>query len=122
MKRIRTIYCIFIAICMIGDWGFLLATGNVPEVKTEPLQTVLHISSELATAGILLLSAIGSIKKRIWAEKLFMLANGALLYSAATAAGYFIQSKDYAMLIMFSIIFVLSVFFSIKSIHNKDNV
>lgn len=113
IHRLRAVYSILIAICMIGMWGFLLATGNVPEVKSEPFGITFHLISEFTTAGMLLISGFGMLAKRAKAEKLFLISVGALLYSVLNAVGYYGQDGNLGMLIMFSVIFILGVFFTI---------
>lgn len=119
INKLRAVYGIFIAVCMIGMWGFLLASGNVPEIKSEPLRITFHLFSEFATAGMLLISGIGLLAKRVWAEKLFMISAGALLYSALNAAGYYGQNPG--MMIMFFMIFLSGVLFIIQYFHSRAN-
>lgn len=121
INRLRAVYSILIAICMICMWGLLLATGNVPEIKSEPLEIAFHLLSEFTTAGILLISGIGILAKRAWAEKLFLISAGSLLYSTLNAAGYYGQDGNYSMLIMFSVVFILGVFFVIQYFYSKVN-
>lgn len=121
INKLRALYSILIAICMIGMWGFLLATGNVPEMQTEPSAIAFHLLSEFATAGMLLISGFGILAKKARADKLFLISAGALLYSVLNAAGYFMQDDNFSMLIMFSVIFILEVFFVIQYFFSKVN-
>jgi hypothetical protein len=119
INKLRALYSILIAVCMIGMWGFLLATGNVPEMKSEPIGIAFHLFSEYATAGMLLISGFGMLAKRAKAEKLFLISTGALLYSVLNAVGYYGQDGNLSMLIMFSVIFILAVYFVIQHFYSK---
>ncbi len=50
-NRLIVIYTIFIGISMVGLWGMLLITGQVPELSTTPFTAVTHISAELTTGS-----------------------------------------------------------------------
>jgi hypothetical protein len=106
---------------MIGMWGVLLISGNIPEIKNEPLNITFHLFSEFMTAGMLLISGIGILAKRAWSEKLFVLSTGALLYSTLNAAGYYGQDGNLGMLIMFTVIFILGVLFMFQYFHSRVN-
>ena len=114
VKKLAALYSIFIGICMIGMWGFLLVSGNVPEVKTEFTKIAFHLFSEFSTAILMMVSGIGIIKKRGWAVKLFLVSMGSLMYSVITAAGYYGQSGDFAMLGMFAVFFILAAVFTVQ--------
>lgn len=121
INRLRAVYSVVIAICMIGMWGFLLASGDIPEIKSEPLSITFHLFSEFMIAGLLLISGIGILTKRAWSEKLYMISTGALLCSTLNAAGYYGQEGNLSMLFMFTIISVFGVFFLFQSFHSRGN-
>ncbi|MFP4345070.1 MAG: hypothetical protein ACLFU8_10285 [Anaerolineales bacterium] len=69
----------------------LLATGNVPELETEPLAIAFHLAAELATAVALLFAGVGLLRRARWATSVTRLALGMLLYTVINSAGYFAE-------------------------------
>ncbi|MCD6136210.1 hypothetical protein J7J63_05800 [Candidatus Bipolaricaulota bacterium] len=51
---------------MIGQWIMFLATGQVPELKTEPLRIRFHLVAEFATAIGLFVGSTGLLTNRPW--------------------------------------------------------
>jgi hypothetical protein len=91
----------------------------VPELKDEFVRILLHIISEILTGAVLLISGIGLIAKRNWAEKLFLISIGALIYSVFNAAGYCAQLGNTPMIIMFLVIFALALPLAYMFVKNK---
>ena len=106
MRKVTAMFCVIIGTAMIGLWGMLLGTGNVPELETEPFAIAFHLLAEIATAVILLVSGYGIFAGRKWSSKLFPLSMGALFYTVINSAGFYAQSGDFAMVIMFAFIAV----------------
>lgn len=111
-KKLAAIFNIIIGISMIGTWALLLGTKNVVEIKTKPIEILFHIFSEIATALLLLISGFGIITNKRWSSKLFLLSMGALLYSVINAVGFYGQSGDFIMVIVFVVISVAATIFT----------
>jgi hypothetical protein len=47
---------------MFGQWGFFLAMGAVPELRTEPIRVAFHLAAEFATAFSLLTGGIALLR------------------------------------------------------------
>lgn len=122
MIKFKGIYSIVIGASMLIMWCMLLATNQVPEVVTEPYRIVLHILSELITAVMLIAGGVKSIKERTHSNILNNVALGALLYSVLNAAGYYLQKGDYAMLGMFGVFTVMSLYFILSSMLSNLSV
>ncbi|WP_423224979.1 hypothetical protein [Candidatus Amarolinea aalborgensis] len=45
-----------------GQWGFFLAMGAVPELRTEPIRVAFHLAAEFATAFSLLTGGIALLR------------------------------------------------------------
>ena len=90
-KRFSAVYALAAGICIPVLWIYILISGILPKVHSEPTAAVFLIVSELATAAFLLASGIGLLLKQIWAQKLWYLAMGMLLYAVVLAAGEFLQ-------------------------------
>ena len=108
MKKIIGGYSIFIGILVIGFWIMSLSTGNVPELETEPIEIYFHLSSEFLMAILAIISGIGLLKKQKWADLLFVLSSGMVIYSVINSSGYFGNDNEWAMVIMFMVLLVLS--------------
>ena len=46
-----SIFALVVGAGMIGQWLFLLASGQVPELETEPLRIRFHLAAEFVAAG-----------------------------------------------------------------------
>lgn len=55
-------YSILLGLLMFGQWGFFLAMGAVPEVRTEPIRVAFHLAAEFATAFSLLTGGIALLR------------------------------------------------------------
>lgn len=51
-------YGIVVGFLMVGQWLFFLATGQVPELQTEPVRIAFHLAGEFLTALGLIVSGI----------------------------------------------------------------
>ncbi len=49
---------------MIGQWGFFLATGQVPELQTEPMRIIAHLIGEFLTAILLIIGGAAYFTKK----------------------------------------------------------
>jgi len=114
MNKIKSIYSLIIGTSIIALWIMLFTTGQIPELKTEPINIMIHVISEVLTAVMLIITGIAIIKKSKIAPKLFCVASGMLLYSVINAAGYYGQNGDTAMIIMFAVIFICTTYFLIS--------
>ena len=59
IRKIAAIYSIIIGIVMILWWLSSLATNQVPEIKSAPLQISYHLLAEFLTAILLLIGGFG---------------------------------------------------------------
>ena len=48
-----------------GQWGFFLAMGAVPELRTEPIRVAFHLAAEFATAFSLLTGGIALLRAAV---------------------------------------------------------
>ena len=90
---ISGIYAIVIGIGIIGLWLMLYLTKQIPELNSEPIAIVFHMTAE-TTMGILsLLSGIFLLIGLSWAPYFFVLSMGLVLYAVINSAGYYGQRK-----------------------------
>ncbi|MFX0049271.1 MAG: hypothetical protein ACFE8G_14100 [Candidatus Hermodarchaeota archaeon] len=103
------IYAIIIGIGIVGLWTMLYLTKQIPELKTEPVAIVFHITAEIIMGILSLLSGIFLLIGLSWAPTFFILAMGLIIYAVINSAGYYGQKKQWSFVIMFGIILVASV-------------
>ena len=106
---------------MILMWVFFLVTGSVPEFETEPIRITMHILAEVLTAILLIISGIGIIKQKSWAKMLTLLSLGMLIYTLIQSPGYFMETGEYIIVVMFAIMLLFAAYFAIKTIFNKKS-
>ena len=94
---------------MIGQWLSFLATGNVPELETEPLRIRFHLAAEFATAIALLVGGIALLTGQAGADWFYLLAMGMLLYTVIVSPGYFAGRGQWAFVGMFALVLLLAL-------------
>ena len=98
-----------ILVGVLGQWGMFLATGQVPELRSEPLHIAFHLAGEGLTATGLLVSGIALLKRKNWAKRVYLVAAGMLLYSVIVSPGYFAQQGQWPLVAMFGTLLVLAL-------------
>ena len=106
---ISGIYAIVLGLGIIGLWIMLLATKQVPELKTEKIEIIFHITAESVMGILSLVSGILLLLNLNWAVYLFIMAMGLVTYAVINSAGYYAQKKELAFVIMFAVILVTSI-------------
>lgn len=109
-------YGIVVGILMFAQWGFFLVAGQVPEVQTEPIRLAFHLAAEFITAGGLVITGIGLLKKKSWAQAWFLVAVGMVIYSVIVSPGYFAQQGQWALVVMFVVLLAGAILASMKVI------
>jgi hypothetical protein len=102
-------YGIAVGLLMLAQWAIFLATGNVPELQTEPLRIGFHLVGEFVTAIGLIVAGTALLRGLPWAASVYLLAAGMLLYTVIVSPGYFAQQGGWAMVGMFGALFVLTL-------------
>jgi hypothetical protein len=103
------IYAIVVGAGMIGQWLFFLATGQVPELVTEPLRIRFHLAAEFATALALLVGGLALLTGQAWGRWVYLLAMGMLLYTVIVSPGYFAQRGQWAFVGMFAVVLLVAL-------------
>lgn len=102
-------YSMAVGALIIVQWIFFIATGNVAEFHVIPVEISLHITAEVMTALLLLISGYRLFKNKKRAVKWNLLAQGMLIYSVINSSGYFAQLNQWLFVLMFFVLFVLSI-------------
>jgi len=104
-----SVFALVVGAGMIGQWLFFLVTGQVPELKTEPLRIRFHLVAEFATAIALLVGGIALLTNQTWGRWFYLLAMGMLLYTVIVSPGYFAEKGQWAFVGMFAAILLLAL-------------
>jgi len=102
------VYAIVVGIGIIGQWGFFLGAGRVPELKSEPYRIGFHLAGEFLTALALLVGGVALLAGAPWGRSFYLLATGMLLYTIIVSPGYFAQRKEWPLVGMFAVLLVLA--------------
>jgi predicted Zn-dependent protease with MMP-like domain len=89
------IYGIFVGVMMFAQWVFFLATGQVPELQTEPYRIAFHLAAECMTASGLIVAGIALLKKLAWGAVSYLFFAWMLTYSVIVSPGYFAQQHPH---------------------------
>jgi hypothetical protein len=104
-----SIFAMVVGAGMIGQWLFFLATGQVPELETEPLRIRFHLVAEFVTAIALLVGGIALLTNQTWGRCFYLLAMGMLLYTVIVSPGYFAEKGQWAFVGMFAVVLLLAL-------------
>ncbi len=107
--RFAGIYGITVGILIFIQWMFFLLTAHIPELDTAPFEIVFHLAAEFMTSVIIIAGGISVLRRKPWAARLYYLASGMLIYAVVNSAGYFVQLGQWPFVIMFGILFFLTV-------------
>jgi hypothetical protein len=114
MNKAAAIFSILCGIAMMIVWAVLLSTGQVPELKTTPLEAGFLLGAEYLTAVSLILGGFGILARRIWRLMADQAALGMLLYCAVYSIGVFGQAGNIPAAAFFILVVALAAVFSGK--------
>ena len=103
------VFALVVGVGMIGQWILFLATGQVPELETEPLRIRFHLAAEFTTALALLVGGLALLTDQPWGRWFYLLAAGMLLYTVIVSPGYFAEKGQWAFVGMFAVVLLLAL-------------
>lgn len=109
VSNLVAIYSILVGFAMIGMWGFLLSTDQVPELGEGSRGIYFTLTAEFLTAVLLIISGAGLWLGSQWARTLSPISLGMLLYTVIASAGYDADRNNLPMVAMFIVLTVLTV-------------
>ncbi|MGE5124589.1 MAG: hypothetical protein ACM3H7_08725 [Acidobacteriaceae bacterium] len=112
MKKASSIFSLFCGFAMLAVWVILLATGQVVELRTTPIEASFLLVAEFLTAIILILGGTGVLTRKPWGLRTEMVALGLLLYCAVYSIGVFGQGGNAPAAGFFVVITLLAAMFS----------
>jgi NADH:ubiquinone oxidoreductase subunit 2 (subunit N) len=102
-------YSITVGVLMLAQWGFFLATGQVPELQAEPYRIAFHLLGEGATAIALIASGIALLRRAYWSRQAAYTSLGMLTYTVLVSPGYFAQLGQWPLVVMFAVLLLLTL-------------
>lgn len=103
------LYAIVIGVMMLGQWGFFIATKQVPELETEPIRIGFHLAAEFTTAIALIAGGVGLLTNGAWSLTVYLISIGMLFYTAIVSPGYFAQKGEWPMVGVFAVMLILAL-------------
>lgn len=108
--KFTAFYSIVVGGMIFCQWIFFIATGQVPELHSEPIRISFHLIAEGITASLLIISGSGLLRKTTWSRRISLFALGALAYTVIVSPGYFAQQGAVPLVIMFAVLLILDIF------------
>lgn len=121
LRKTIALFSIIVGMAMLGISILQLLTGQAPELQSAPIEIALALTADGVTAIMLLVSGIGLLTMRIWAEKLYLFALGMLVYSVLISSGYFGQAENTVFVVLFAVLFLLSTIFITVNVFPKKH-
>jgi hypothetical protein len=81
----------------------------VPELKTEPFRIAFHLAGEFLTALASIAGGLGQLTGAPWGRPTYLISIGMLLYTLIVSPGYFAQRREWPMVGLFALLFVLAL-------------
>jgi hypothetical protein len=109
------VFAVVVGTAMIAQWTVTIARKQVPGLDSDSVsgrglaEMLFHWAAEFGTAAVLLAGGIGLLLDAVWASKAYLVAVGMLLYTVVNSPGYFTQRREWPMVGMFGVIFVLAL-------------
>jgi len=97
-------YGIVVGTLMVVQWAFLLASGQVVELRSEPVRIAFHLAGELIAGVGLVVAGSALLRGLAWAKLLYLVAVGMVMYSEIVSPGYFAQKGQWGFVIMFAVL------------------
>jgi hypothetical protein len=107
--KLAGLYGIGVGVMMVAQWTFFIATGQTPELQTEPIRIAFHLAAEFITALGLVVSGIGLLRRTAWSPNAHLLFAGMLTYSVIVSPGYFAQQGQWVFVLMFAVLLLLAL-------------
>jgi len=121
LRKLSAIYAIIIGLIMMGMWSVFVFTNQIPELNTGSIEIIYHLIAEFLTAILLIVSGIGLVKRKNWSLHLLLVSLGMLFYTTIVSAGYYADTGDLSMVIMFSILQLITLLFILMNIIKRNH-
>jgi hypothetical protein len=112
------VFYVLNGLSMLIVWPILIATGGVPELKTQFIYVVFHLVAEFATAILGIITGMGLLLKREWSKPLYFLATGFFLIAGYLACAYYLFTPGTRSMGMASMLFGINLIIILLLIPN----
>lgn len=103
-------FALIVGILMIVWWSISYFKEQIQEIASEPIAISFHLAGEFITACSLIVAGIGLWMVQDWANWLYLVALGMLLYTVIVSPGYVIQRGQWPVAVLFGLLLVLGLF------------
>jgi hypothetical protein len=112
------VFYILNGLSMLIVWPTLIATGGVPELKTQFIYVVFHLVAEFTTAILGITTGIGLLLKREWSKPLYFLSTGFFLIAGYLAFVYYLFTPGTQSIGMATMLFGINLIIILLLIPN----
>lgn len=112
-------YSIFLGISILGMWGFILTTEEVPE---GPVELTFHLISEFLMALSALTAGILMFRNHRYGKSLGIVAHGMVLYSVLNASGYYAERGETLFPLLFLLLMLVSLWSIAQLVIKKETL
>ena len=84
------VFYVLNGLSMLMVWPILIATGGVPELKTQFIYMVFHLVAEFTTAILGIVTGVGLLRKGERSKPLYFLSTGFFLIAGYLACAYYL--------------------------------
>lgn len=109
MRTVVSVYSITMGVAIIAMWVFFWTTGAIPGMLTKPWEITMHLTAEITTASLLIVSGTGLLLGALWAHRVNVFASGMLVYTLIQSPGYYLQRNALIFVLMFAVSFILAI-------------
>ena len=118
-RRGSAVFTILVGLLMMGMWGMLVFTNQVPYLDTPEMEIKLHILTEMLTAVLLVLGGVSVLRGWENLTNLHYVSQGMLIYAVINSSGYYIDMGEPMMVVMFGVL-LIGTFISLKVFNDSD--
>ncbi|SHI41394.1 hypothetical protein SAMN02745751_00291 [Dethiosulfatibacter aminovorans DSM 17477] len=116
MKKVISVYSIFLGASIILLWIMLFVSNNIPELSSSPLTIYFHITAESIMALISVSAGYLLLRNKNTGYTIFLIASGSIIYSVINSSGYYAHSGNMPMVYMFAVLLILQCVFALYAI------
>lgn len=110
-----SVFALIAGVMMIAQWTITIAKKRVPSLEDDAtagrglIEMRFHWAAEFLTATLLIVGGIALLLDFDWAENVYLVSIGMLIYTVINSPGYFAQQRKWPMVGMFALILVLAI-------------
>jgi hypothetical protein len=112
MPKFSAIFSILMGVALLSTWIVMILSGRVPELVTQPVQTMFLLVAEILTGASLILSGYGVLAGARWGQPANLIALGMLVYCSINYFGVLCQQGNIPAAIFMGLVTVAALFFS----------